>query len=448
LRLTNKPGLSSGSPAGILSFVLPALLLALAFLMSGIHPLGGKSILLIDSKLQYVSFFSEYLRQIRAMEFPLFSQFFGPGMNFFGTWAYYLASPVNLLLLLFPKTNILDGMYTVLLVKAGLCGTAFYVYARRTLGSEQAKTLLFSTSYALCGFVVSYSDNMQWLDGVIWLPILVMGIEKVYRSGRCGYYLFVVAILVISNFYIAVLTGVFCLLYSLYVVFRERREDFPGRKRDFLLKIALFSLLGIGMAAFVLVPVYFIIRNQMSLLGQSGPETLFTVNPFRTIGGLFVGRQDSVVSASLPKIYAGLLMVIIAPVYFLYDGIKRREKVVTALFITFVFVCFHVSILNFVWNGLDFVGWFPFRYSFVFCFLLLTIAVKAINSPDAVLTKHRVFFRTYIIIILLVCMISFLLLWGTMNIVPLVTMLAVNFVLIVSFYYLWSKIENCFYLLL
>ena len=424
---------------GILSFALPVFVLALAFLVCGIHPLGGKSVLLIDSKLQYVSFFAEYLRQVRALEFPTFSRFFGPGMNFFGTWAYYLASPVNLLLLLFPKTNILDGMYTVLLVKAGLCGTAFYVYARRTLGSEQVKALLFSTSYALCGFVVSYSDNVQWLDGVIWLPVLVMGIETIYRKGRCGYYSFVVAVLVISNFYISILTGVFCLLYLVYVVLRERREDFIGRKRDFLLKVACHSLLGIGMAAFVLVPVYFIIRNQMSLLGQGGPEKLFTVNPFRTLGGLFVGRQDYVVSSSFPKIYAGLLTLIIAPVYFLYDGIKKREKIVTALFPVFVFLCFHVSILNFVWNGLDFVGWFPFRYSFVFSFLLLTIAVKAINLPDEVMTKHRTFFRTYIAAVLLVCLISFLLLWGTMSTALLLIMLAVNFVLIAGSYYLLGK---------
>ena len=372
---TNKLGQSYGNRMWILSFVLPVFVLALALLACGIHPLGGKSILLIDSKLQYVSFFSEYLRQIRSFEFPVFSRFFGPGMNFFGTWAYYLASPFNLLLLLFPKAYILDGMYTVLLVKAGLCGSAFYVYARKSLGSEQVKALLFSTSYALCGFVVSYSDNIQWLDGVIWLPVLIMGIETIYRKGRCGYYSFIVAVLVISNFYIAVLTGVFCLLYAIYVVSRENKEDFPGKKRNFLLKTAFDSFMGIGMAAFVLVPVYFIMRNQMSLLGQAGPETLFTVNPFHTLGGLFVGRQDYVVSSSFPKIYAGLTAVIIAPVYFLYDGIRKREKIATALFFAAVFLCFHVSILNFVWNGLDFVGWFPFRYSFVFSFLLLTLSL-------------------------------------------------------------------------
>ena len=139
---TNKLGQSYGNRMWILSFVLPVFVLALALLACGIHPLGGKSILLIDSKLQYVSFFSEYLRQIRSFEFPVFSRFFGPGMNFFGTWAYYLASPFNLLLLLFPKAYILDGMYTVLLVKAGLCGSAFYVYARKSLGSEQVLSLI------------------------------------------------------------------------------------------------------------------------------------------------------------------------------------------------------------------------------------------------------------------------------------------------------------------
>jgi len=435
----NRRSLSSRHLTGSLSFLLPVFLMAIAFAMIGIHPIGNKSILLVDGKLQYVAFFSEYMRQLRFFELPLFSRFFGSGMNFYGTWAYYLASPVNLLLLLFPKAYILDGMFVVLLVKTGLCGTTFYLYARKILASEQWRALLFSTSYALCGFLVSYSDNMQWLDGVIWLPIVIMGIEMIYRKGHCLYYSFAVAVLVISNFYISVLTGVFCFLYSTYVVLRENKEDFPGRRQKFLLKIGWNSLLGVGMAAFVLLPIFFILRNQMNLIGQSAPPTLFTVNPFRTIGGLFVGRWDQFTEISFPKIYSGLLAVVIAPVYFLAGGIKRREKIVTVLFLAFVFVCFHVSVLNFIWHGLDYTGWFPFRYSFVFSFLILTAAVKAMNSPTTVFSKNRVFFTGYIIAAMAVCLLSFLFVYDSMGLPLLLIMAAANCTLLFSYYYLLRK---------
>lgn len=439
--------MSSSYLTGSFSFLIPVFLIAVAYISIGIHPFGDKSILLVDGKLQYVAFFSEYMRQLRSFELPLFSCFFGFGMNFYGTWAYYLASPVNLLLLLFPKAYILDGMFVVLLVKAGLCGTTFYLYARKTLASEQWRALLFSTSYALCGFLVSYSDNMQWLDGVIWLPIVIMGIEMIYRKGHCLYYSFAVAVLVISNFYISVLVGIFCVLYSVYVVLRENKEDFPGRKQKFLLRIGWNSLLGIGMAAFVLLPVYFLLRNQMDLIGQKVPTILFDGNPIKTIGGLFVGRQDSITQYGLPRIYSGLLAVVVAPVYFLGSGIKRREKIATGIFLAFVFLCFHVPILNFIWHGMDFVGWFPFRYSFVFSFLILTVAVKAMNSPTSGLFQNRLF-RLYNFTFLALCLLSFTLARKSMDLNLMIIVLAANLIILFSYYIFLQRVRPTLIILL
>lgn len=430
--------MSSCYLTGGLSFLLPVFLMAAAYIMIGIHPFGDRSILLVDGKLQYAAFFSEYLRQLRSFELPLFSRFFGPGMDFYGTWAYYLASPLNLILLLFPKSYILDGMFAVLLVKTGLCGTTFYIYARKVLASEQWKALLFSTSYALCGFLVSYSDNMQWFDGMIWLPIIIMGIETIYRKGHAFYYAFAVAALVISNFYISVPVGLFCILYSIYISVRESKEDFPGSKQKFLLKIGWNSLLGIGMAAFVMIPVYYLLRNQMGLIGQKLPTNLFDGNLINTIGGLFAGRQDNVSQSGLPRIYSGLLAVVAAPAYFLGTGIKKREKIATALFLTFVFVCFHVPLLNYVWHGMDFVGWFPFRYSFVFSFLILHIAVKAMNTPLSAPFQSKLF-RLFILTLLSLCILSFILVRESMSLYPMIIVMTANIIFIFIYYITMQK---------
>ena len=392
---------------GSLSFLIPVSLMLLTLFSVGIHPFGDKGFILVDGKLQYVSFFSEYIRQIKAFELPLFSRFFGFGLNFYGTWANYLSSPVNFLLLFFSKTHILDGIVTVFLVKVGLCGITFYIYSRRILSSEPWKALLFSTSYALCGFVLYYSDNLQWLDGVIWLPVLIIGLETLYKKGRCGFYPFIVAILVVSNFYISVLTGVFCLLYCIYMVFREPNNPIRGYKRNFLLKAGWNSLLGIGMAAFILLPVYLQLKSQMNLTGQRFPETWYTINPFSTIGGLFIGRPDTLIHTSYPKLYAGLLPVTIVPLYFLSSGIKRREKLSSAIFLLLVFLSFHISILAFIWQGMDYVGWFPYRYSFVFDFLLLAIAAKTMNLPREELSGHVKFRIVYFIVITAICILSF-----------------------------------------
>jgi len=420
---------------GILTFFLPVSLLLISFISQGMYPFGDRSILLVDGKLQYVSFFSEFVRQMRAHELPLFSRYFGLGMNFFGTWAYYLSSPVNLILLAFPKTRLLEGIFTVLLVKVGLCGSSFYLYARKTLLSDSWIGLLFSTSYALCGFVVYYSDNMQWLDGVIWLPIVIIGIEEIYRNKYCLYYPFIISILIFSNFYISIITGIFCLFYSVYIVLRENSDDFPGKKWQFLLRIAWNSLLGIGMAAIILIPVYLLLKNQMGLIGQTESCPFFTGNPVETLGGLLIGRRDSFTQYGFPKIYSGLLAVVVAPAYFLSSAVKKRERIASALFLAFVFLCFHISGLNFFWHGLDYVGWFPFRYSFVFSFLILTIAVKAMHTPDNIMYEHRNHFLSFTVLLALLCFVSFFCVWKETGLLVTAILLAANILLIFCYSY-------------
>jgi len=422
-----------------LSFLLPVLLALVSFLIIGVHPFGDKSTLLIDGKLQYVAFFSEYLRRLRDFELPFFSRFFGLGMNFYGTWAYYLASPVNLLLLFFPKANLLDGIFVVLLAKIGLCGLSFYTFARRTLSAEKWTALLFSTSYALCGFVVIYSDNMQWIDGVIWLPILIMGIETIRQKGRCAYYPFAVAALIISDFYISVMVGIFCGLYILFVLIRDRGETFPTGRTRFGLISGVLSLLGIGMAAFILLPVIKIYGKHLTTGSSETMMSFFTVNPIRTIGGIFFGRTDFFNETSLPKIYSGLPAILLAPVFFLANGIKKREKICMALFLTFLFLCFHISVLNNVWHGFDSVSFFPFRYSFVFSFLLLTIAVRAMPSAKAFLSDKKTLFQIYVIAVMAVCIISFALTDYPGDRPRILLMTAANLLFIFSYAYYLRK---------
>lgn len=422
-----------------LSFLLPVLLAAISFLIIGVHPFGDKSTLLIDGKLQYVAFFSEYLRRLRDFELPFFSRFFGLGMNFYGTWAYYLASPVNLLLLFFSKAHLLDGIFVVLLAKIGLCGLSFYTFARRTLSAEKWTALLFSTSYALCGFVVFYSDNMQWIDGVIWLPILIMGIETIRQKGRCVYYPFAVAALIISDFYIAVMVGIFCVLYILFVMIRDRRENFPSGRARFGVTSVIFSVLGIGMAGFILLPVFKLYGYSLTMGSRETLSSVYTVNPIRTIGGLFFGRTDFFNETSLPKIYSGLPAIILAPAFFLASGIKKREKIWTAIFLAFVFLCFHISALNYVWHGFDAVSFFPFRYSFVFSFLLLVISVRAMPSAKVLLAGKKTFFFIYVIAVMVVCIISFALTDHPGDRSRILLMAAANLVFILSYAYYLTK---------
>ncbi len=392
---------------GIAAFLLPILLVFIAYSAVGIHPFGELNVLLVDAKLQYVAFFSELVRQLRAVELPFFSPFFGMGMNFYGTWAYYLSSPFNLLLPLFPDGAILDGIYLVLLAKIGACGLTFYLFAHKTLRATPMIALIFSLCYALSGFVVNYADNMQWLDAVFWLPVLILCVENLLGKGRSPIYPFVVAILVIANFHQAIMTGVFVVLYVFYAVLRDVRE----RSRDEILRrlflVLWNSILGIGMSAIVLLPCYLLLRNQMGLIGQEQPLALFAGNPIESLRGLFLWSSNLQDNAAPAKIYSGLLAIAVVPVFLFRREISKREKILGCGFLLLIALSFHMPFLSFVWHGFDEPNAYPFRYSFCFSFALLMMAVKAIGGPAPILRRPRRVVGVYLAVLTAVLLAAF-----------------------------------------
>lgn len=84
----------------IISFFLPLAILCILGVSKG-YASGKASILESDMAGQYI----EYLSYFRSMAFSknnlFYSLTYGIGGNIYGLWAYYLASPLNILVLLF-----------------------------------------------------------------------------------------------------------------------------------------------------------------------------------------------------------------------------------------------------------------------------------------------------------------------------------------------------------
>ncbi|MDO5456582.1 MAG: YfhO family protein, partial [Eubacteriales bacterium] len=82
---------------------LSAAILWAAFMHEGIDPFGENSLAVTDASVQYLDLFA-YYRDVLTGQNTIgatFSYMLGTGMA--GVFAYYLASPLNLLVLLFPK---------------------------------------------------------------------------------------------------------------------------------------------------------------------------------------------------------------------------------------------------------------------------------------------------------------------------------------------------------
>ena len=160
----------------ILAFVLPVLTAVIAFVAQGVWPFGDRGISVIDSYHQYVPFFSELQYKWKNWDSLFYSWNGGLGMNFLATIAYYLASPLNLLLIIFPKTLVMECFTVIYLIKIGLASLSFSYYIRTRFGKYNMFMTAFGCMYAMSSFVIGYGWNIMWLDCIVLFPMVMLGI--------------------------------------------------------------------------------------------------------------------------------------------------------------------------------------------------------------------------------------------------------------------------------
>ena len=136
-RLTNNPKRTrprSGAFYLWAGMLIPTLLVLLGFIIIKVWPFGNGTVLIIDSLHQYLPFYTVFHEKLVHHESLFYSFSGGLGYDFWGTYAYYLASPFNFLIALVPTPNVGDFMDLMILLKIGLCGGTFswYMHHRNT----------------------------------------------------------------------------------------------------------------------------------------------------------------------------------------------------------------------------------------------------------------------------------------------------------------------------
>ena len=375
------------------AFLLPVLLFLCILYQCGFYPFGEKSMLIMDMKDQYVEFFAS----LRYALFGDYSLFFSwsrsMGGNYWGILTYYVASPLSFITLFFPVEQLPAAIVILTLLKLGLCGVCFFAYAkylaRRCTGflSDENKANVFFLILSLCYVFMSYNMvyflSIMWLDGVILLPLILMGVEKILDGKRGVCYLIPLSLLLISNYYTGYMVGIYTGMYFLFRIFTSISK--PTWK-DYLkktLRFTILSLLSIGLAAPVILgALKDLMQGKLAGDGQGFSVDFSQTNfPFTDLfGKLQNGCYDSITNSGLPSIYCGYLVLILALVFLLLRQIKLREKIGILVIAVILGISFYYTSLDTAWHGFQVPNWFPYRYAFLFSFSLLYMACRALTS--------------------------------------------------------------------
>lgn len=363
----------------------------------------------MDMSGQYVNYLA-YFRNIFSDGANIFYNFsMNLGSNCYGLFAYYFSSPLNIILCLFSEQYLTEAIFALNIIKISLCATTMTIMLKNTTKLKKTSIIILSIMYSLMSYNIVYAQNIMWLDGVIYLPLVILGIENIIKKQSYFTYVIFLFLTILSNFYIGYMVGIFSVIYAILRFIGQSKTNtikgiFIENKKSIgiYIKATIFTLM---LSMIILLPVFLNLLNSKADIQVNNFEFDTYYTPLDAVSKSIIGafNKEQLIFGA-PNIYCGALCLIMICLYFTNKNISNKEKLLYIFLIIGLIFCFTVVPLNLIFHMLQSPVFFPFRNSFIFSFLLIYLTAKSMENIKGV--TYTKFLKTQISIIFLVMLIG------------------------------------------
>lgn len=360
----------------VLTALLATIIFIIIYIIKSIIPFGKNTMLTVDFYHQYGPLLSELYDRIKSGSSLKYSFATGLGLPFFRNFYNYLSSPFNVLLFLFKRDNIVTAFSFIIAAKVIVACTTMSYSLKRIFNKHNILITIFGLSYGMSSYFVAFYWNIMWLDGLIYLPLITLGIKELVDNNKFNLYIISLSISIISNYFISYMLCIYsCLFFFIYIMFYEKIT-----RKDLIKKIGLFtisSLISGGITAYMLLP-YISSLSSISATGDAFyfyktwnfNPLFFLANNYSSVNSIVFSSQDYF----LPNISSGILVFFLTILFFINKDIRLKHKIMALIFIVIFFFSFIFVPVDFMWHGFHTPNDLPFRYSFILIFILNVIA--------------------------------------------------------------------------
>lgn len=388
----------------IAAFFCTALIMCVTYILRHVYPFGDQIVLKVDLYHQYAPFHEELRSRILNGQSLMYSWEGGLGKEFVTQMAYYTASPISFLILLFPQQLLPEALAAFILLKTCFSASFFSYYLKEHFKKNDLSILIFGLLYAFTAFMTGYYWNVMWLDSVALFPIVALGVERLIHENKHVLYYVSLTLTMIVNFYMAVLVCVFTAAYFLVVLFanyewKRNQQVMIAR----MVKFGIVSIIAALTAMFILAPVA-IALGQTATSDTNFPKFEIYENVYQLITNHFIGARPVVLARNedLPNVYSGVITMMLIPLYFFNTKINKREKWLMSMLLIFMLLCACIKPLDFMIHGFHFPSNLPHRYTFIYSFIMLYIAYKGLLNIKSCKFEFVVFAGILYTIVILV----------------------------------------------
>lgn len=360
----------------IVSFFVPLLFMLVLFFLNNITPFGTNSIVRIDMNNQYIALFTYFKDVLSNPSKLLYSTSLNLGGNFFGVFTYYLASPLNLLVVFFSNKNIPLFFSLLTLLKISMISVTMFVYLTRSrfirqkinvqVNNAAKLAIIPATAFALMSYVILYKECIMWLDALILLPLILLGFDRIINHGHWGLYSATLAFSILTNYYFGYMICLFvCVIYVMWLIYQKVEKQKGTLKIS--LKFMASSLLAGLASVVILIPGY------MDTAGVT-KNTLIKFHPVYNALYFFDQLLDETRVSETPMIFSGCVVFMLVIMYFFNNHVRYVDKFFALILIVFLFVSTWIDAFYLVWHAFAWPNGYFQRSSFLIPFVFCVIS--------------------------------------------------------------------------
>lgn len=351
---------------------------------------GSTFVLMVDGEAQHfpvMCYVREYIRNLftgKSLSLPMIDFSVGQGFDVIGTLNYYgFGDPLLLTTAFFPE-HALEEMYAfIIFLHMYLAGIGFSCFIFETGKRETAFVLPGAIAYAFCNFVLyGGMKHPCFLNGVLYLPFLLMGVERMLKKKGILFLAVAAAFSFMSNYYFAYMNTV---LAGIYLLIRlsgsYRKLGIKGFARA-AGKLAGAYLLAVSLSGVIFLPAaHAFLNNARSGITGQGIRLLYGPGYYaRTWQGLtesYAGGNNWM----LPGI--GAVGVVSLSILFVKHP-KQEKRLLLGVVSLLLMLCFPV--VGSIMNGFSYV---TNRWSYGAAFLLAVLSVRMLSYLKDLSRKEK-----------------------------------------------------------
>jgi len=352
---------------------------------------GKNSLLTSDLYHQYGPLLNEFVDRVKENNSLFFSFNAGLGIPFFRNFFNYLSSPLNIILFLFDQNHILIAFSVIIGLKACIASTTLAYYLKKTFNQNNISICLFGVLYGFSSYFLAFYWNIMWLDGFMLLPIICLGINKLIKDNKILLYIISLFITLFANYFIGYMICIFSVLYFFaYLVITNTFNIKLYFKKCLL--FAFSSLIAGALCAFFIIPMFFALKTISATSDKFVFSFYFNFNILYLIPNSLYGVIPTIfftrsLSTPIPNIACGLIPLISCIAIFFNKDISLKIKIVFSTLLSILIFSFIFKPLDFIWHGFHNPNDLPYRYSFIYIFIVIIFGYFSFLKLKEVKTK-------------------------------------------------------------